>query len=216
MNRGPRPENRNAVVALLDDPDGDVSKKAFDVVRSHVALDAAELRKVLTGHNNRNSYTVASLLWRWKGKDIELVTSLLSDPSSDVRISACAYLARSVDPRAVPKLLEALKDRDTKVRKAAADALRAIRFYHEQRAHWDRAFAGPQVTANDAAEALVKQADPKQPKEVRLLAIRSLGLLGKVETLPFLINYTQEKDADIAAAAKAAITAVQKAAAHDR
>jgi len=41
-----------------------------------------------------------------------------------------------------------------------------------------------------------------------LLAIKSLGVLGVPEALPFLIEWSQEKDADIRAMAKAAITEI--------
>ena len=101
-------------------------------------------------------------------------------------------------------------DPEETVRQAAGEALRAIRFYHEQKAHWDRAFQGLQVSANSAAEALIQQADPKEKKVTRLLAIRSLGLLGKVETLPFLINYSKEEDPEIRAEALKAIRTAQE------
>jgi HEAT repeat protein len=150
----------------------------------------------------------------WADDAVALGRRLLGDESSAIRGNACNLLARCTDARAVPDLLTALRDPHEKVRKAAGEALAAIRFYHEQQGHWDRTFKGaPRLDANSAAEALVKQADGKQKKSTRLLAIESMGLLGKVETLPFLIDYTLESDAEIVSAARAAIAAVQAKAA---
>ena len=43
-----------------------------------------------------------------------------------------------------------------------------------------------------------------------LMAIRSLGTLGVPEALPFLIRSSQDGDEEIAAAAKAAVAAINR------
>ena len=61
-------------------------------------------------------------------------------------------------------------------------------------------------------EKLLAQAKPTEPKPKRLLAITSLGALGKPEALPFLIEWTEDQDAEIANAARAAATQIHLAA----
>jgi HEAT repeat protein len=122
----------------------------------------------------------------------------------------CDAAAKLLDTRFVPLLLEARRDPGVdRNDEAVKNALEAIRFYQEQEAHWQRVLRGAGLQANTAAEALVQQAGQDRAKDVRLLAIASLGTLGVPEVLPFLIERTQEGDADIAAAARAAIARIQ-------
>jgi hypothetical protein len=112
----------------------------------------------------------------------------------------------------VPKLLLALRDGEDEVRAAAMEALQAIRMYHEQKTFWDR-FADGIATGRDAAAAkLLAQGKPDQPREQRLLALRSLGALGAPEALPYLIDWSADADTELADAARAAIEAIQAAA----
>ncbi len=53
--------------------------------------------------------------------------------------------------------------------------------------------------------ALMVQASPKNPKKVRLLALRSLAALGDPKALPFLIEQAKDKDPEIAAQAEASL-----------
>ncbi len=138
------------------------------------------------------------------------VLPVLQREPGAVRAAACAYLGSLGDLRAVPPLLVALRDADAGVRAAATEALRAVRFYHEQKAHWDRVAAGqPQLSSQAAAAALLQQASADQPRARRLLAIAALGRLGVPEALPQLIEWVDDADAEIAAAATAAIAQVQ-------
>jgi HEAT repeat protein len=122
----------------------------------------------------------------------------------------CDAAAKLLDTRFVPLLLEARRDPGVdRNDDAVKNALEAIRFYQEQEAHWQRVLRGAGLQANTAAEALVQQAGTDRAKDVRLLAIASLGTLGVPEVLPFLIERAQEADADIAAAARAAIARIQ-------
>jgi hypothetical protein len=138
----------------------------------------------------------------------KLVLPLTKDPDDEVRKSAASCLGAMVSKDAVPALIELLRDANEQVRSRAADALTRIRFYHEQQAHWDRILKGLDASAASAAEKLLLQAKPGAPKEQRLLAITSLGALGVPEALPFLIEWTNDADADVAAKAKAAITQI--------
>ncbi|HGY90674.1 MAG TPA: HEAT repeat domain-containing protein, partial [Planctomycetes bacterium] len=78
-------------------------------------------------------------------------------------------------------------------------------FYFDQKERWERWMKGVGLDAGSAADALLQQAAPDQDKEIRLAAIRSLGTLGVAETLPLLIRFMQEKDEDIARAAREAV-----------
>jgi len=138
----------------------------------------------------------------------EHVIPMLRDEVAEVRATAATYLGAKVCKDAVPALIERLRDEAEEVREAASAALTRIRFYHEQQAHWDRVLKGVDASAASAAEKLLMQAKPDQEKAQRLLAIESLGVLGKAEALPFLIEFSQEADADVAKAAKAAITKI--------
>lgn len=120
-------------------------------------------------------------------------------------------MAEFRDMRAVPFLLEALKDESGDVRKAAEEELKSIRFYNEQKRLWKRLMNGTDLSAASAAEALVRQAREASRKDVRLTAIESLGTLGKPETLPFLVKLMADVDPDIRKAAKAAADRINAA-----
>lgn len=138
----------------------------------------------------------------------DLVLPLLDDEVRGVRFAAVQYAGRVVTRDAVPQLIALLRDPEATVREAASEALTRIRFYHEQQAHWDRVLKGVDASPASATEKLLMQSKPDQEKAQRLLAIKSLGVLGQAEALPFLIDWAGETDKEIAAAAKAAITAI--------
>src|SRR5690606_11186667 len=143
----------------------------------------------------------------------DLLLPLLRDPDEQVRIATCRHFAARVDLDAVPALLETLKDPEEQVRRAAAESLQAIRLYHDEKARWARVLGGkPELGSAAAAERLVDQAAAEQPRDTRLLAIRSLGLLGAPETLPLLIEWTKDEDADVARAALEAVQRIHAAA----
>ena len=133
---------------------------------------------------------------------------LLRDLDAGVRMETAEFFGARVSKEAVPDLIALLRDPEETVRKDAADALTRIRFFHEQQAHWDRVLKGLDASPASAAEKLLLQAKPGAAKAQRLLAITSLGTLGVPEALPFLIEWTADPDAELAAAAKAAITQI--------
>jgi HEAT repeat protein len=108
-----------------------------------------------------------------------------------------------MDLRAIPYLLEAMKD--SAMREVVEQILNAIRFYHDEKGRWDRLAAGTGLGGASAGEALVQQAREGASKAIRIAAIESLGTLGEAETLPFLVQLMGDEDEEIAAAAKAAV-----------
>jgi hypothetical protein len=153
---------------------------------------------------------LAIVQWRSMGKKEgdEFLLPLLRDPDAGVRMEAAEFFGARVSKEAVPDLIALLRDPEEVVRKEAADALTRIRFFHEQQAHWDRVLKGLDASSTSAVEKLLLQAKPGAPREQRLLAITSLGTLGVPEALPFLIDWTADADAELAAAAKASITQI--------
>jgi hypothetical protein len=137
-----------------------------------------------------------------------MVPFLDKQSSNWTRLEAAKYFGKNLATEAVPGLIALLRDEAPTVREAAEQALTRIRFYHEQQYHWDRVLRGLDASPASAMEKLLLQARPDAPKAQRLLAIPSLGSLGKAEALPFLIDWSNETDAEIATAAKAAITRI--------
>lgn len=127
------------------------------------------------------------------------------DPSPDVRVAACWALARTCGADAVGPLLAVLQDANETVRNAATQALEQLRREREQRAFWAKAGSEVDTSPASATTRLVTEAMPDQPKDQRLLAIRSLAALHATTALPYLITWAREGDAEIAAAARAAI-----------
>jgi HEAT repeat protein len=139
-----------------------------------------------------------------------VVRPLLRDPEMYVRQAVASLAATLLDLEAVPMLLELLRDPVSDVREAAKDALTAIDLFHTQKNRWAKLLQGTGLEAGSAAEALIQQTRAEQPKSVRLRAIESLGTLATPESLPILIQLTQDKDSEIAAAAGAAVDRINK------
>jgi hypothetical protein len=140
----------------------------------------------------------------------EVVGMLKASGDQMLRKAACEALGRFLTADSVPALLPMLRDPDAEVVKAATESLQKIRLYHEQRAYWDQ-FAQGITTGRDAATSkLLIQAKPGAPKEQRLLALRSLAALGAPEALPYLIEWAQDADAEVAQAARDAITKIHQ------
>lgn len=138
------------------------------------------------------------------------IEALLGHSVPYVRTAACEALARLLDPSSVAPLLQALRDEDESVRKAAADALEKIRFFQEQQAHWSQVQAGIETAPQAALAKLLGQGKPDQPRNQRLLAIRSLAVLNAPEALPYLIDWTKDADAGVADAARAAVAQIHR------
>ncbi|MCA8966445.1 MAG: HEAT repeat domain-containing protein [Planctomycetes bacterium] len=133
---------------------------------------------------------------------------LRSDADAGVRLVAANTLARLTTSESVPALLSAMWDENDAVAKAATEALERIRFHQEQQAYWKNARNGIDVSEASAAAKLLLQAGPLQPRDQRLLAIGSLAALGVPTALPYLIEWSKDQDAQVAAAAKASVAAI--------
>ncbi|MEE9126217.1 MAG: HEAT repeat domain-containing protein, partial [Planctomycetota bacterium] len=170
---------------------------------------------LLTSKRASVQSVVALALLQAKGADAISTVGKLLLPGTHLRyhhrLTLLNKMAEFRDMRAVPFLLEALKDGNDMVRKAAESELKSIRFYNDQKLLWKRLMDGTEMNATSAAEALVKQASDASKKQIRLTAIASLGTLGKVETLPFLIKLMSDEDPDIRKAAKAAADRINQA-----
>ncbi len=136
---------------------------------------------------------------------LDAILPLAHDASSSVRQSVFSSFMLIPDRRAIPLLVEGLRDPVKRVREVAEATLKRLQFYFDQKERWERWMKSVGLDAESAADALLQQAAPDQDKEIRLAAIRSLGTLGVAETLPLLIRFMQEKDEDIARAAKEAV-----------
>ena len=139
---------------------------------------------------------------------LSTATALRLLPTHGDTYAVVRYLGEKGGADAVPALMNLLQHEQTNVREAAREALAKIRFVHEQKSYWDRITKGLDASPTSAVEKLLLQAKPGAPTEQRLLAITSLGTLGVPEALPFLIEWTQDADANVAKAAKDAITQI--------
>ena len=194
------------IEALLDGDDEDWARYAL---RALQASDRPiDLQKLLQNRHEGIRQRAANRLDEHPEVPVDSIVQRLADENAEVRRLVAEHLGAIVAKEAVPGLIGLLRDPSVGVREAAAQALTRIRFYHEQQAHWDRVLKGLDASPANAAEKLLLQAKPDAPKAQRLLAIQSLGVLGVPESLPFLIDWSNENDAEIAAAAKAAITKI--------
>lgn len=204
-------EERAWVIGALDDPEGTVVATARGIVRySNIPIGREVVQAGLQSTSEYGRQSTIEGLAPFATEDVtDLVRKGLFDPSLHVRIAACEFLGTRADVDSVADLLGMLSDPAEEVRAAASTALTAIRFYHDEKAHWDRVFSGEaRLTENSAAEALLAQADPGNDKATRLLAIRSLGQLGVPEALPFLIEWAKSADAEIATEARSAVARI--------
>jgi HEAT repeat protein len=200
----------------LRDESETIVAAASDVLYSHHPESlVAEQDYLLAYESPYVQSNVAMALLKAKGADAIPTVGKLLLPGTHLhyghRHTLLKKMAEFRDMRAVPFLLEALKDESGKVRKAAEEELKSIRFYNEQKQLWKRLMDGTDLSEASAAEALVKQATEGSRKDVRLTAIESLGTLGKAETLPFLIKLMSDEDPDIRKAAKNAADRINAA-----
>lgn len=192
---------------LLDHEDSDVARSAAYRLELTVGRNGTEWEQRLLAnrHEQLRLHGLALVADRRDAATVARILPFAADPADSVRKEVALHCAALLSADSVPTLLLLLRDPVDRVRDAAADALNRIRFHHEQVAHWQRVLQGLDASPASAAEKLLLQARPGAPQEQRLLAIRSLGLLGAPEALPFLIEWAQDVDAAVAAAAKAAV-----------
>lgn len=137
-----------------------------------------------------------------------LVEKLITNPVESVQVAAITAMQRLYGQDAVGTLLPLLQHSTEKVRTAARTGLDTLKQEHEQRTYWNTASTGVDLRPASAAAKLLTQAKAGEPKDQRLLAIRSLAVLAAAESLPYLIDATKDQDPDIAAAARTAIAQI--------
>lgn len=123
-------------------------------------------------------------------------------------MSALSAVAKLADARAGQLIVEALLDRDPGVVRVAQELHERLATYFEGKAMWDQAVASGGELLSPLAALLKQASDPS--KDVRLLAIRSLGAFGKPEVLPHLIEIARDPDPQIQAAARESIEKLLK------
>ncbi len=203
------------ILGRLDDWDGDARDNM--PFKFGTATDPAVREKLFTLLHHpapairRN--TIEQLADKFPDRFVDALLPLAKDEDLRVRLNVCTAFGTAFDRRTIPALVDCLRDPQAMVRDAARKSLEQLQFYFDQKGRWSRLLDGAGLEANNAAEALLKQAGAGQPKPSRLAAIQSLGTLGVAETLPFLIQLMAESDAEIATAAKAALDRINARAA---
>jgi HEAT repeat protein len=137
---------------------------------------------------------------------VPLLLKQLSSSSLHRRRNAARALGDTYDPRALPRLLDALRDPMEVVRQAAREAIDKIRFDLETR----KLASGGAPAAAGATGELVRQLADESPA-VRAAAARSLGRLRAREALPALVRARKDSDAAVREAIEAALDAIAAA-----
>lgn len=125
-------------------------------------------------------------------KDAELeATRILLERSggSETKIRLANRIAASGDPAGATLLIPLLSNDSESVRNAAEKALRQMRLARSEARFWRDVQDGAALDSpEDAAAKLLRTLQTTDNREIRLLAIRSLGALKRPEVLPVLIE----------------------------
>lgn len=185
--RDSSPEIVSLAAWLLQSRAPKVLEKHIDDLLTHSSGDVRERAAHfwVETHGPEGFAKVAALLANHHHKNVETLVDKVG-----------SYM----DLRAVPYLLQALKN--PFAAKHAEQALKSIRFYHEEKSRWDRLMAGSGFQTGSAAEALIQQFHRTKQPAVKLAAVASLGTLADPESLPFLVKLMDDPDAALAAAAR--------------
>lgn len=183
----------------------------YQVLRDGLRLPEATWRLLLQHRSAKMRVAALGAIPATEGHVLrETVLAQLRAELAEVRLAAAVTTASLFGPEAVPALLPLLQDQEGDVRKAVREQLERLRQDTEQRAFWQQAQAGIDTSSQGASTKLLLQARAGQPKEQRLLALRSLATLGVAATLPYLIDATNDADPEIAAAARSAIATIHQ------
>ena len=194
-------------ILRLANSTGLASERARAVLESSLRLTVDELERLAAASPSGSEVAYRQFLSSLAAGQAAYVRRSLGKFGAPALVDACVYLERALDPAAVPELLDLLRSSRESVREAATTALRAIRFHREQQEYWAGG-AGAVAQSVAALQRLQQQAAPGEPKAQRLLAIRAIAALRRPTALPSLIELSAETDAEIAAAALAAIDAL--------
>lgn len=199
-----------ALTPLLSDPDLNVLSQTILSLGTVGIADSSSRLNPFLEHEDPviRSSALHALVQLTPDRRVDLALPRMKDADANVRLVAISILEQSLDQRAIPALIAALRETRMEIKERAKSALAAIRHYYEEEQHWQRMQQGSTLSTETAAEALVLQAQQGATKAVRLAAINSLGTLAKPETLPILIELMQSEDQELAAAATAAINKI--------
>lgn len=204
---------REALIAWsFEHGSGDVINAAFAALRPLTEPKEKYVRAALRSEDPSNVISAIALLvdQRRDASLYDWLHELARHEDATVRQALAMQVVAVPDRRWIPLLLEMLRDPSDLVRTAAQASLEKLQFYFDQVERWERWQKGTTLDAPNAAEALLAQASPDQPKPKRLAAITSLGTLGVPETLPLLIEWMNDSDPDIAKAARDAVTRINE------
>jgi HEAT repeat protein len=166
------------------------------------------LRQLLKHPSEHVRGAAVPLVARLGDSAVSDLLPMLDDPAEHVRLAMVHAANDLPDPRFVPGLLRLMRSQPEQNREVIRKAIELIDFHANQTARWKRMLEGQGLDAPSAAEALVKQAKPGSDKPVRLAAIASLGTLKVPETLPVLVDLLRDADAEVRAAAEAALAKI--------
>jgi HEAT repeat protein len=200
---------RQLVESLVSSEVGEVRARAVQVLcRTTPAVATEQLLTWLRSEDRQIANSAANVLM---ARDPVAAVDHLMPHLEQKRLSPSlgqSLAIRTMDTRLVPMLLRDLRSDNPEYRTAARAALDAIEYYTQQERRWQKLVAAGGVEAKDPAEALLHQAREAKG-ELRLLAIESLGTLGKPEVLPFLIDMLgTETDDTVKVQLRASITRI--------
>lgn len=204
---------REALIAWsFEHGSGDVINAAFAALRPLTEPKEKYVRAALRSEDPSNVISAIALLvdQRRDASLYDWLHELARHEDATVRQALAMQVVAVPDRRWIPLLLEMLRDPSDLVRTAAQASLEKLQFYFDQVERWERWQKGTTLDSPNAAEALLAQASPDQPKPKRLAAITSLGTLGVPETLPLLIEWMNDSDPDIAKAARDAVARINE------
>ncbi len=188
-----------------------VARAALDSLAGFEDTRLAPIMAEAAAHPDENvRRNLAYSLYQLSGDAaLDAILPLAKDRSARVRETVCDLLARSKSERAAEALVEATRDGSNNVRVAAEKALTQLEKYFEHKKRWDGWRRDLARAQGSTIEKLVRQAGVSSRREVRLAAVRALGVVGTADVLPELIALLAESDDEIVAAAKAAIAEVE-------
>lgn len=190
------------LTALLDNADDRIVTSAIGTLARLAGPSSYAMIARFADHPSQTYAVAHTLVELDQERAIRELLPRLSTPEHAGTM--CSIARKTLDRRFVPALIAALRSPNETTRTAAKEALDAIEYYVSQTQRWQRLLDEAGLDASTAAEALIKQARSGD-QTIRLAAIRSLGTLGKAETLPFLIQLMQDQDAAVKSAAAQAL-----------
>ena len=133
---------------------------------------------------------------------IDPLIGQMGDRSNEIRWEAALALGEVGDPSTIPVLRKALEDDDKYVRYGAALSLQKLSWMPENESEKASLLVGMQEWEKiegmgpDAVDA-IKNALRDPDKNIRLQAVKTMGLLRKKEAIPFLYRAISDPDEEV-------------------